>query len=114
MHGHGLLAADHHRLVEVGIDDFALVERHLNPLPICVKVLIGADNAVRGNGLPSFGEALLFKVLIHGSVGGEFFFLFFLPFDVEVKVGSGAPSSSSRSACSSSSSSTSWLPSRNP
>jgi hypothetical protein len=27
MRAHGLLAADHHRLVEVGIDDFALVER---------------------------------------------------------------------------------------
>jgi hypothetical protein len=60
MRGHGLLAADHHHLVEVGIDDFVLVERHLNPLPICVKVLIGADNAVHRNGLPSFGEALLF------------------------------------------------------
>jgi hypothetical protein len=60
MRSHGLLAADHHRLVEVGIDDFALVERQLNPLPICVKVLIGAGNAVHGNGLPSFGEALLF------------------------------------------------------
>jgi hypothetical protein len=60
MRGHGLLAADHHRLVEVGIDDFALVERHLNPLPICVKVLIGTGNAVHGNGLPIFSEALLF------------------------------------------------------
>jgi hypothetical protein len=59
MRGHGLLAADHHHLVEVGIDDFALVEHHLDPLPICVKVLIGAGNAVHGNGLPSFGEALL-------------------------------------------------------
>jgi hypothetical protein len=60
MRGHGLLAADHHRLVEVGIDNFALVERHLDPLPICVIVLIGAGNAVHGNGLPRFGEALLF------------------------------------------------------
>jgi hypothetical protein len=41
--------------------------------------------------------------LIRGSVGGEFFFLYFLPFDVGV--GSGASSSSSTSACSSSSSS---------
>jgi hypothetical protein len=50
--------------------------------------------------------------LIRGSVGGEFFFLFFLPFDVGM--GSGASSSSSRSAyCSSSSSSTSWVPSPN-
>jgi hypothetical protein len=31
--------------------------------------------------------------LIHGSVGGEFFLLFFLPFDVDVS--SGASSSSS-------------------
>jgi hypothetical protein len=60
MRGHGLLAADHHRLVEVGINDFALVERHLDPLPICIKVLIGAGDAVHGNGLPSFGEALHF------------------------------------------------------
>jgi hypothetical protein len=60
MRCHGLLTADHHRLVEVGIDDFALVECQLNPLPICVKVLIGAGNAVHGNGLPSFGEAHLF------------------------------------------------------
>jgi hypothetical protein len=52
--------------------------------------------------------------LIRGSVGGEFFFLFFLPFDIEVEVGSGASSSSSRSACSSSSSLTSWPPSPNP
>jgi hypothetical protein len=60
MRGHGLLTTDHHRLVKVGIDDFALVEHQLNPLPICIKVLIGAGNAVQGNGLPSFGEALLF------------------------------------------------------
>jgi hypothetical protein len=60
MRGHGLLAADLDRLVEVGIDDFALVERQLDPLPICVKVLIGAGNAVHGNSLPSFVEALLF------------------------------------------------------
>jgi hypothetical protein len=60
MRAHGLLTADHPRLVEVGIDDFALVERQLDPLPICVIVLIGADNAIHGNGLPSFGEALLF------------------------------------------------------
>jgi hypothetical protein len=52
--------ANHHRLVEVGIDDFALVERQLDPLPRCVKVLIGTGNAVHGNGLPSFGEALFF------------------------------------------------------
>jgi hypothetical protein len=51
---------DHHRLVEVGINNFALVERQLDMLPICVIALIGADNAVHGNGLPSFGEALLF------------------------------------------------------
>jgi hypothetical protein len=49
--------------------------------------------------------------LIHGSVGGEFFFLFFLPFDINV--GSGASSSSLRLACSSSSSSMSWVPSPN-
>jgi hypothetical protein len=60
MRAHGLLAADHYHLVEVGIDDFALVERQLDLLPICVIVLIGAGNAVHGNGLPSFGEALLF------------------------------------------------------
>jgi hypothetical protein len=58
--GHGLLTADHHHLVEVGIDDFALVERQLDPLPICVKVLIGAGNVVYGNDLPNFGEALIF------------------------------------------------------
>jgi hypothetical protein len=62
MHAHGLLAADHHRLVEVGIADFALVERQLDPLPICVIVLIGTGNVVHGNGLPSFGETLLFFV----------------------------------------------------
>jgi hypothetical protein len=56
MRAHGLLAADHHRLVEVGIDNFALVERQLDPLPICVIVLIGIGNAVHGNGLPSFSE----------------------------------------------------------
>jgi hypothetical protein len=86
MHGHGLLAADHHSLVEEGIDDFALVERQLDPLPICVIVLIGAGNAVHGNGLPSFGEALLFFAhhLIRGSVDDEFFFLFFLSFDIGV------------------------------
>jgi hypothetical protein len=49
--------------------------------------------------------------LIHGSVGSEFFFLFFLPFDIGV--GSGASSSSSRLACSSSSSLTSWVSSPN-
>jgi hypothetical protein len=45
--------------------------------------------------------------LIRGSVGGEFFFHFFLPFDVGL--GSSASSSSSRSACTSSSSSMSWV-----
>jgi hypothetical protein len=60
MRAHGLLTADHHRLVEVGIDNFALVECQVDPLPICVIVLIGAGNAVDGNGLSSFGEALLF------------------------------------------------------
>jgi hypothetical protein len=49
--------------------------------------------------------------LIRGSVGGEFFFLFFLPFDVDI--GSVTSSSSSRLACSSSSWSTSWVPSPN-
>jgi hypothetical protein len=49
--------------------------------------------------------------LIRGSVGDEFFFLFFLPFDVDV--GLGASSSLSRSAWSSSSLSTSWVPSPN-
>jgi hypothetical protein len=38
----------------------ALIERLLDPLPICVIVLIGAGNDIHGNGLPSFGEALLF------------------------------------------------------
>jgi hypothetical protein len=41
---HGLLAADHHRLVEVGIDDFALIERQLDPLPICVIVFFQKIN----------------------------------------------------------------------
>jgi hypothetical protein len=50
--------------------------------------------------------------LTRGSVGGEVFFLFFLPFAVDV--GSGASSSSSTWACYSSSLSTSWVPSPNP
>jgi hypothetical protein len=61
MGAHGLVAAYHHRLVEVGIEDFALIERQLDPLPIRHIVLIGAGNAIHGNSLPSFGEALLFS-----------------------------------------------------
>jgi hypothetical protein len=40
MRGHGLLTADHHRLVEVGIDEFALVERRLDPLPSPLPPLV--------------------------------------------------------------------------
>jgi hypothetical protein len=50
MGAHGLIAAYHHRLVEVGIDNFALVERQFDPLPIRLIVLIGVGNAVHGNG----------------------------------------------------------------
>jgi hypothetical protein len=60
MGAHCLVAAYHHRLVEVWIDEFALVERHLDALPVRLEVLIRAGDAVHGNGLPSFGEALLF------------------------------------------------------
>ena len=60
MGAHCLLAAFHYRLVEVWIDEFALVERHLDPLPVRVVVLIGASDAVHRHRLPSFSEALLF------------------------------------------------------
>jgi hypothetical protein len=71
MRGHGLLAADHHRLVEVGIDDFV---RSVMPF---METVFQAS-ARHSSSLPVH--------LIHGSVGDEFF-LFFLPFDVGVDSG---------------------------
>jgi hypothetical protein len=112
MRAHGLLAADHHRLIEVWIDNFALVEHQLGPLPTCVIVLIAAGNAIHENGLPSFGEALLFFARpFDPRLYRQRVLLSFLP-PFDVGMGSGA-SFSSRSACFSSSS-LAWVPSLNP
>ena len=57
---HGFVAAIHADVGEVRVDQLALVERHLDPSPIRVGVLIRAGDRVDVVGLPRFGEALVF------------------------------------------------------